>query len=347
MISDKIAELPQRDGVYPMGSIPNPQILSFADCSLDLQTAELRRNGTRITLQDQPFQILTALLETPGQLVTREELIKRLWPSGIFVDFDQSLNKGVGRLREALGDNAESPTFVETLPRKGYRWIGPSVSGGKEPRQESNREEQSERQKARESSGSTARNLRSFYLPILTMVLAVGVWWKSGWIAKLASSLFAESTPIRSVAVLPLQNLLGDPSKEYVVDGITDSLITDLAGITDARVISRTSAMHYKGTHKMLPEVARELKVDAIVEGSVSELEGQLRINLQLIVADTDSHLWARAYEGDPRNILLTENQFAHDVAHQLLSRSGTSNGGGWHTARLGSAHNGAWTSFH
>src|SRR5690242_16166536 len=101
-----------------------PQVVRFADCTLDLQTAELRRNGTRVILQDQPFQILSALLEIPGQLVTREELIKRLWPSGTFVDFDQSLNKAVARLRDALGDSAETPRFVETLPRKGYRWIG-------------------------------------------------------------------------------------------------------------------------------------------------------------------------------------------------------------------------------
>src|SRR5215470_8777154 len=118
-------ELPQRDGVCPMGSnARNTRTVHFGDCALDLDTAELRRNGTKITLQDQPFQILTALLENPGQLVTREELIKRLWPSGTFVDFDQSLNKAIGRLREALGDNAENPKFIQTLPRKGYRWIG-------------------------------------------------------------------------------------------------------------------------------------------------------------------------------------------------------------------------------
>ena len=102
----------------------DPKIICFADCTLNLQTAELRRDGTKLFLQDQPFQILRTLLETPGQLVTREELIKNLWPEGTFVDFDQSLNKAVGRLREALGDSAEKPRFIETLPRKGYRWIG-------------------------------------------------------------------------------------------------------------------------------------------------------------------------------------------------------------------------------
>jgi TolB-like protein/DNA-binding winged helix-turn-helix (wHTH) protein/tetratricopeptide (TPR) repeat protein len=307
-----------------MGSpAPRSRIISFADCTIDLLTAELCRSGDRIILQDQPFQILTALLENPGELVTREELTKRLWPAGTFVDFDQSLNKAVARLREALGDSAEKPHLVETLVRKGYRWIGPPVAGGGRLLVE--KPDREEREGREERSKSSVRVSRYAYL-LLVPLLAAGAWWAFHRIG--ISGTRASSAPIRSVAVLPLQNLLGDASKEYLVDGITDSLVTDLARTTTARVISRTSAMHYKGTRKTLPEIASELKVDAIVEGSVSGSEGSLRINLQLIVAKTDSHLWARVYEGDARHIPSIQDQFVRDIADQLPHSLSDANGG-------------------
>jgi len=314
----------------------NPLVLRFADCTLDLQTAELRRNGHRIILQDQPFQILTTLLEKPGQLVTREELIKRLWPSGTFVDFDQSLNKAIARLREALGDSAESPRFVETLPRKGYRWIVPTSNNGTTSGQQSDQEQPNE---GTSNARFTVWRLRWLYLLGILVFVAAGMLWKSGWIS--TSRRRTGSTPIRSVVVLPLQNLLGDPSKEYLVDGITDSLITELARSTPLHVISRTSAMHYKGTNKTLPTIARELNVDSAIEGSVSEAEGSLRINLQLIVAEADSHLWAQAYEGNGRHILALQNQIVGEIAAQLRANGSSEQAmvGIASTAKPGSSH--------
>jgi TolB-like protein/DNA-binding winged helix-turn-helix (wHTH) protein len=305
-----------------MGSnVRNLQVVHFADCTLDLQTAELCRNGIKVTLQDQPFQILVTLLENPGQLVTREELIRVLWPAGTFVDFDQSLNKAMARLRETLGDDAENPKFVETLPRKGYRWVGPPVIDGDMLVPESD-PEQSERDKDGGSRGRNNWNLRAPYLLFIFVCLALVAWWASGWAG--VSRGAARLPVIRSVAVLPLQNLLGDSSRDYVVDGLTDSLVTDLSRRTTDRVISRTSTMHYKGTGKTLPEIAKELKVDALIEGSVSESEGLLRINLQLIHAKTDAHLWAQVYEGDAKHILGLQAQFVRDIANQLQNRTQT-----------------------
>src|SRR6266576_521313 len=185
---------------------PGPQVVRFGVFEVNRQAGELRKQGAKIKLQEQPFQILQMLLEHPGEVVTRDELQKRIWPTDTFVDFEQGLYNAIKRLREALGDSPETPRYIETLPRRGYRFCG---------------------------------------------------------------SLATSPSHIESIAVLPLENLSRDPEQDYFAEGMTEALITTLARIGALRVISRTTAMRYKKTEKTLPQIARELNVEAIGEGAV------------------------------------------------------------------------------
>jgi TolB-like protein/Flp pilus assembly protein TadD len=232
-------------------------IVRFGEFELD-PAGELRAAGRKIKLQDQPFQILQVLVERPGQIVTREELRSKIWPTDTFVDFDHGINNAIKRLREALGDTAETPGFIETVPRHGYRFI--------------------------------AKIERGAHL-------------------------------IRSLAVLPLANLSSDPEQEYFVEGLTEALITTLAKIGELRVVSRTSSMQYKDVRKPLGQIARELDVDAIVEGTVLRANDQVRITAQLIDAAKESHLWAESYERDLRDVLALQSEVAQAIAREIRVR--------------------------
>jgi TolB-like protein len=227
----------------------------FGVFEADLQAGELRRSGVKVRLQDQPFQVLSALLEHPGQVVTRDQLQQKIWAADTFVDFDRGLNKAINRLRDALGDSSEKPSFIETLPKRGYRFI--------------------------------ARVERN----------------------------------ISSVAVLPLENLSGDPNQEYWADGITDELITHVAKIVNLRVISRTSVMRFKRSSKALTEIARELGVDAVVQGSVVVSDRKVRIRAQLIDPSNDRHLWAESYERELGDVVTLQAQVAQAIAGQIRTR--------------------------
>jgi TolB-like protein/DNA-binding winged helix-turn-helix (wHTH) protein len=285
--------------------------ICFGEFELNVRTRELQKNGERFDLQEQPFLVLTALLEQPGQLVTREELIKRLWAGDTFVDFEHSLNKAVKRLREALQDSAEQPQFIETLPRRGYRFIG-TVAAARPPSREPE-----ERQAPGKSATLPAEVLRRRAAAISGLVLLVAVLAIAFWIEDRRVHM-PGMAPIRSLAVLPLENLSGDPSLDYLADGMTDELITSLGQISALRVISRTTAMQYKNAHKPLPQIAKELSVDAVVEGSLVCSEDRLRIDAQLIDATADKHFWARSFDGDLRDILGLQNQVASAVAEEI-----------------------------
>ena len=235
---------------------PSRGAVRFGVFEVDLGARELRKQGVRIKLQEQPFHLLQMLLEHPSEVVTREELQKRIWPVDTFVDFDQGLNNAIKRLREALCDSADSPRYVETVPRHGYRFIG----------------------------------------------------------------MTGTSTPgrIRSLAVLPLENLSHDPQQEYFAEGLTEALITTLAKIGELRVVSRTSAMLYKGVRKSLREIARELEVDTIVEGTVLRAGHRVRITAQLIDPMKETHLWAESYERDLRNVLALQSEVAQAIAREI-----------------------------
>jgi TolB-like protein/Tfp pilus assembly protein PilF len=230
----------------------------FGSFELDLASGELYKHGHKVAVPPKALEVLKALLERPGEVVTREELRARLWAANTFVEFDDSLNHAVKKLRQALGDSAEDPEFIETLPRYGYRLIASRVRATK------------------------------------------------------------PGQSIRSLAVLPMANLSNDPQQEYFADGMTDALITDLSKIRVLKVISRTSVMQYKGAKKPLPQIARELRVEGVIEGAVQRSGGQVRVTVQLIHARTDTHLWAGNYERDFRDVLSLQGEVARAVAREI-----------------------------
>jgi TolB-like protein/DNA-binding winged helix-turn-helix (wHTH) protein/Flp pilus assembly protein TadD len=311
-----------------MGSHPSAKQVSrlaeairFGVFELNTVTGELRKHGLRIKLQAQPFQVLSLLLARPGELVTREELHLKLWPGDTFVDFEQGLNKAINKLREALSDDRETPRYIETLPRRGYRFIA-QVMNAQPPSERSGAPAMFA---AQPDSGVTASPQRTrwrtpalFLLLGVMVLLASAVW--SRWARQQASPPASVTTaaPIRSLAVLPLQNLSGGHDQEYFADGMTDELITDLGQMSALRVISRTSTVLYKGTAKPLPQIGRELGADAIVEGAVFRSGNRVRITAQLIDARTDHHVWAHTYERDLRDVMGLQDEVARDIANEI-----------------------------
>ncbi len=250
---------------------PSDPVLCFDIFELDLRTGELRKRGKRLRLQGQPLQVLATLLKRAGDLVTKEELQAAIWPADTFVDFDHSLHNAIARIRETLGDSADSPRFIETLPRRGYRFI------------------------------ETVKGVKNATSP-----------------ASALENPGNDVCRIQSLAVLPLEDHSSGPGHEYFADGMTEALITSLAKIKALRVISRTSAMQYKGSRKSLPQIARELNVDAVIEGSVLLSGDRVRIAAQLIHATSDQHLWAESYERDFRDILSLQSEIARQVANKV-----------------------------
>lgn len=289
----------------PAGS----SIVRFGQFEADLRTGELRKGGLRVRLQDKPFRLLAALLERPGEVVTREELQRRLWPADTFVDFDNSLNNAVNRVRAALGDSAENARFVETVGRRGYRFIAPvePTEPGGTPVTAS--------PAAAASAGRAVERPRARILIWGAVAAAVVLAGVVAFLGVRTRTVTSEA--VSSLAVLPLTNDSAG-SDDYFADGMTDALITELARLRAVRVISRTSVMGYRGTTKRLPEIARELGVDGIVEGSVLRSGERIRITAQLVDARTDTHLWAETYHRDVRDVLSLQSEVARAVANAV-----------------------------
>jgi TolB-like protein/DNA-binding winged helix-turn-helix (wHTH) protein/Flp pilus assembly protein TadD len=297
--------------------------LRFGVFEVDFNAGELRKNGLRVRLQQQPFQVLAMLLERPGEVVGREELQKRLWPADTFVDFDHGLNKAINKIRHALGDSAESPRFVETIARRGYRFLAEvkvvdvaPVPGPELPPPPHPAAEARERQDLASKLPMVERfppsiTWKIFVFLLLSLVASLAVWRLHPWGRP-------SPTGIRSLAVLPLESLSNDASQDYFADGMTDELISDLGQISALRVISRTSVMVYKHAREPLPQIARELNVDAVVEGTVLRSGDRVRITAQLIEASTDKHLWSQSYEGELRDTLTLQNSVAKAIADQI-----------------------------
>lgn len=291
--------------------------LKFGVFEADFRTGELTKLGKRVRLQEQPFQLLAMLLDNPGKLVTREELHRKLWPETI-VDFDHGLNKAISKIREALGDSAENPRFVETVARRGYRFLA-DVAVVHDELETAPRDLIVRREPRLlhfiDASRSARRRARILAWSFLCLGAALLVGIALSW------SLYPwrHSVPtIRSLAVLPLKNLSGDSSQDYFADGMTDELIAQLGQINRLRVISRTSAMTYKGGHKPLAQIARELNVEAVVEGSVLRSGERVRIIAQLIRVPADTNIWAQSYEGDLRDMLALQSNVARSIAEQI-----------------------------
>jgi TolB-like protein/DNA-binding winged helix-turn-helix (wHTH) protein/Tfp pilus assembly protein PilF len=308
----------------------------FDDFELDGSAFELRRAGRVVRLERIPLELLLLFVERRGQLVTRGEILERIWGKDVFVDADNGINTAVRKIRLALKDDAETPRFLRTVPAKGYRFIAPvETPAGGQPTTPEVPEGTSPapevaagtfvgvsypfRQPA--EAPRTGYRRRPYARLLVGLAIALPVVIGGAWnIAGLRSPLLGGTRipRIRSLAVLPLENLSRDPEQDYFADGMTDELITDLAHIGELRVVSRTSVMHYKGTKKTLPEIARELNVDAVVEGSVLREGNRVRISAQLVRASTDTHLWANSYARDLPNVLALQDELAREIAKQI-----------------------------
>src|SRR5580693_1159830 len=290
-------------------------MVRFDVFEVDLRAEELYKAGRKIKLQVQPFHVLRILLERPGEVVTREEMQRRLWPADTFVDFDHSLNSAIKKLREALGDQAENPRFIETLHRRGYRFIAPVDGNG------TSAASASVESALIKKAGAKPRPTRGPRVGIaLGLGVAVLLLTLLGFAFEYLLSTKNATPQIRSLAVLPLQNLSADREQEYFSDGLTDALITDLAQIRSLEVISRTSSMQYKGTKKSMAEVARELKVDGVVEGTVQRSGDRVRITAQLIDATNDRHLWAQSFERSPSDVIQLQDDIAQSISAAIAT---------------------------
>jgi len=318
----------------PQGAMESPRpvsVVRFGTYEVSLHSGEVRKSGLRIRVQQQPMKLLEILLERRGEVVSREELRGRVWTNESFGDFDQALNIAIAKLRTALDDSAENPRFIETLPKRGYRFIAdvsvvdvdvppkkPQPSAGNLPESQeqetigTGREVQADRLTI---EAALKRRLWPTRRIIFALALVLGLPILAVWLFR---SRGRAPTGIRSLEVLPLESLSGDASQGYFADGMTDELITDLSQISALRVISRTSVMVYKGARKPLPQIARELNVDAVVEGTVLRSGDQVRITAQLIEASTDKHLWSQSYEGELRDTLALQNRVAAAIADQI-----------------------------
>jgi len=291
-----------------MGTAPHTvRVFRFGVFAVDALTGELTNAGQRKPLRDQPLQLLLALVERPGELVTREELTRRLWPTDTFVDFDRGLNKAMNHLRDALSDSADHPQFIETLPRKGYRFIAPV-------------RHDAENLEPTVDGAPPARWTRRVWLVVAAAFLAaigiaaaVEVGAVRRWIGGRSAAAH-----ITSLAVIPIDNLSGDPEQEYFADGMTDALITNLAKLGSLRITSRTSVMRYKQTKRTIKDIGRELDVDAVIEGTVMRAGSRVRITAQLIQVSTDMHLWAESYERDVSEVLDLQRAVATDIARRI-----------------------------
>jgi TolB-like protein/DNA-binding winged helix-turn-helix (wHTH) protein/Tfp pilus assembly protein PilF len=323
-----------------MGVTAQRRIARFGVFEADFDHHRLTKSGFRIRLQHKPFELLMLLLERQGVVVTREELKEKLWPADTFVEFDVGLNTAVKKLRAALNDSADNPRFVETVPRLGYRFVAPvsvarsegaslvdpvvAVPVAEESFQSivsavvSSDATPQPRLPSKDVAPTSNRRLSLLvWAALAVVVLSTGFALR----LRFKSATAAQSGSIQSIAVLPLQNMSADPSQEYVAEGMTDEIITDLARLAGPKVISRTSAMHYKGTHKTIPEIARELHVGAVLEGSVECSGGRMRVRVQLIDATTDQHLWAEAYDRQLSDVLHLEGELSQDIARQIQVR--------------------------
>ena len=298
-------------------SSPSP-VIRFGVFELDVRSRELRKQGMKIKLQGQPVEILAMLLERPGETITREELQKRLWSADTFVDFEQGLNNAMKRLRAALDDDADTPRFVETLPRRGYRFVGAVIGrpgNGTEPTAMT-KEKPNAAEKPARRLGIGARLVAVGLVGLCvaaTLLLELNV-------RGIRDQLFTRHTnpAVRALAVLPLTNLSGDPEQDYFAEGMTEALITELGKISPPRVISRQSIMQYRGSKKGLSEIARELNVDAVLEGTVERAGDQVRVIVRLDQVSPEGQLWSNQYNRNIRDLLWLQDEIARAVTDEI-----------------------------
>lgn len=289
-----------------------PQVIRFGAFELDVQAGELRKSGTRVKIQEQPFQVLMLLVSRPGELVSREELRRQLWAADTFVDFETGLNRSIAKLRELLGDSPDAPRYIKTIPRKGYRFISPvePLPGPAEA---------PDFPSPKLPAARPARRTVQLFLVAFAALCIAGIYWAQRRVRQ-SSAITVRRTML---VVLPFENLTGDPEQEYFSDGMTEETITQLGELQakDLGLIARTSAMKYKHSSKGIADIAQELHVDYIVEGSVRREANRVRIAVQLIRASDQTHIWADSYDRDMAHVLSVQKEIATAIGQQLELR--------------------------
>lgn len=289
----------------------------------DPSSDELCRGGHVFKLERIPAAVLLLLVERSGQVVRRDEIADRVWGKDVFLDTDNSINSAIRKIRQALKDDSDSPRFIQTISGRGYRFLG---SGGPDqkglvpqPAVEASAlaEVQVPLDQTATTGSSAGRRLwnrgRLLTLAIAVLAIAAAAFLLGRNVGKPTAL-----SPIRSLAVLPLQNLSGDSTQDYLADGMTESIIGRLSAIRELRVISRTSIMRFKDTKLSVPEIARQLNVDAIVEGSVIRAGNRIRVHAQLIRAATDAHFWSESYDREMKDLLSLQSDVAQSVADKV-----------------------------
>jgi len=312
-----------------------PGLIKFEQFELDCARFELRHRGRAQKLEKIPMELLMLLAAAEGRLVSREEIEERLWGKGVFVDTEHGINTAIRKIRHVLRDDPEHPRFVQTVQRKGYRFIA-DVAGIQEIQgrndgaangekfgsirdDDPSRTNQSVPEAAATDDGEVpAGHANRPFLWIGVAAAILLAWPVYKLVLPRIERHGAQPVAIRSLAVLPLENISGDASEEYFADGMTDELITMLAKYRSLRVISRTSVMQYKKVRRPLPEIARELGVDGIVEGSVVRSQDRVRVTAQLVYAPTDTHLWAESYDRDARDVLSLQQELSRNIAERV-----------------------------
>src|SRR5215472_1303155 len=288
----------------------------FAEFELLPAVGELRRGESSLRLQEKPLQLLLVLLENPQTVVSREQLRERMWGSDTFVDYELGINVAIKKLRDALGDSAENPTFIQTVAKKGYRFLVPvEVSLPELAAPASSMPDMLTDGLVLSHPTSVPKQRvrrRWLFAALATGALSAFGFWRFEFHAK------PRSPQIHSLAVLPLRNLSADPGQEYLADGITEELITDFAQSLPLRVISRTSVMRYKQTNQSITQIGQELGADAIVEGSVARSGNRVTVTIQLIDASEDRHLWAQKFDRNLGDLLSLEAELSRQIANQV-----------------------------
>jgi TolB-like protein/DNA-binding winged helix-turn-helix (wHTH) protein/Tfp pilus assembly protein PilF len=294
----------------------------FAEFELNVAESELRTAYSVVRLQRKPLLLLSALLDHPQRLVTREELRDRMWDGRTIVDYEQGINVAAKKVRDALGDSAENPKYMETVARKGYRLLVPVDVVSPDVNAQTIAEPPfvAVNTAVPEPIVAAERTVRRRWV---ASTVAVAILCAVGLGLSLEPAGPRHAAPIRSLAVLPLQDLSADSGQEYLADGVTEDVITSLAQILPVRVISRTSVMRYKKTDKPITQIARELGVEAIVEGAVARTGDRVTVTLQLIDAIEDRHLWAQKYARRLEDMPAIEAEMSQAIARQI---SGTPN---------------------
>jgi len=325
-------------GASPAGA--QDSIRFGKDFEVDLRAFELRHLGRVLKLERIPLQILLILIEQKDQLVTREEIAGKIWGNDVFLDTDNSINSAVRKIRQVLKDDPQQPRYVQTLSGRGYRFIAPVFGNELRANQQEVRtagvplpttpvEIRNGIDEPPLAIATTHRRPFIWLIAILSAcVLGLAAWM--GWPRYGKSA----AQPVRSIAVLPLQNLSGDPAQDFFADGMTEELITELCRIEPLRVISHTSVMEYKGTKKHLPEIARELGVDAILEGSVIRENNNVRVTVQLLDGPADRHLWGEEYERPLNGVLNLQRDVGRAIADEVRAKLSATQ-----QARLRQAH--------